>query len=220
MSSIVETITSVISFIKTLFDFLPEYSEDADKQRVEKAERFLYLIQKILMSLIDLISHLSFNSRRISDFLEVTERGEKTRLKEAVAGLFPIFPLPGIVELPEDDVFSLALNLVTKDTRDFIAISNTIAENLKRDPTNVTLLSQLWVYLSLLRTGMFGDFERLVRFQVEYVNKIMGNKVDTNETEKRVQKALENLRGLAAVHEQLSEEIAKTSSEIKQKIAG
>lgn len=214
MSSI-GTITSVISFIKTVFDLLPK----TDKIRIERAERFFYLASKIEMSVTNLILHLSSNQKKIVDFLSVAETGNDNGIKNALKNLSSIFPLPKILELPEEDVFSLTLNRITKEIREQIEKTNAIAEALKEDSENVTLLSQLWVYLGILAAGsLLNHYAQLVRFKIEVINKVLEKEVNATEIDKRVNKSVEIVRDMYKSHQRLQYEFDKKITEIEEKL--
>jgi len=218
MSAIISIISSAISLIKVVFDFLPKYDK---RDRREEAQRLFYLVEKIKMSLTDLILYFLANHKRIYEFLNVIERTENIEMENVVNVILSVFPLPTVVKLSDEDVFSLSLNLMTKDIRDNIEETNAIAENLKDEPRNITLLSRLWAHLGVLATGsLFDDYEKVARFQIEHVNKILEKEICVDEINRNINRAVENLRKMSEAYESVSEEFDKTSSEIEGRFKG
>jgi len=219
MSGSFSILIQVISFLKTIFDLLPKGDSKIDERITLRAERFLYLATKIEMSLTDLILHLCYNQSKIIDFLSKVKRGNSDVIQTCLKDLFCVFPLPEVLKLPEEDMYALILNRLTKELRNEIDKTNAAAEALKEDSANVKLLSQLYIYLDILTPDyLLNDYARLVQFKIETANLILGKESKVSEIKVQVDKSVRILKGMCSAHQRSSYEFNRKLSEIKEKL--
>jgi hypothetical protein len=218
MASLLSFAAQVVSLLNGMFDLLPKADARTDKLVAERAERFFFLTTRIEMSLDELVLHICDHRTEIIDFWSAVKNGKKDDISATLKDLLNSFPLPEILKLPEDDVYSLLLNRFIKQTRDEIKKMNIIAEKLKTNPKDTALLSQFCVDTSVLAVDCLqSEYERLLRFKVETTHKILGRKT-TDVERKTLSENIENFKKMCEAQQRLSFENHKKVSEIEQKL--
>jgi hypothetical protein len=212
-------ISNVVSLIKTFYDLLPKMKK-GDEVKIERAEKFFYLATKVEVNLIDLILYVyGKHNEKILEFINAVKNKEKADIiKMKVNNLLTIFPLPSVSKLPEEDSYSIIINLFTELLFiESIEKVNSIAEALKKDPKNITLLSQLWASLTRLVKFLMDGYEMFLRFKMESIGKILEKEI-REKIDKDIKKNVENLRMLCEAYKRESDEFDRECYEIKEKL--